>query len=52
METGSALAIILAPPAAGFLYNYKPETVYIVSLFALAITIILNLLLSSNMKLS
>jgi MFS family permease len=46
VETGNALAIILAPLAAGFLYHYNPEAVYIVSLVALAITITVNGLLS------
>jgi MFS family permease len=50
VETGNALAIILAPLAAGFLYKYKPETVYIVSLVALAITISLHALLSPKMS--
>lgn len=45
VETGNALAVILAPIAAGLLYNYKPEAVYTVSLVALAITILLSLLL-------
>ena len=42
VETGNALAIILAPLAAGFLYSIKPEAVYTVSLAALAVTIVLN----------
>jgi predicted MFS family arabinose efflux permease len=46
VETGNALAIILAPLGAGFLYNYKPEAVFTVGLAAIAITIVLNLLLS------
>jgi MFS family permease len=46
VETGNALAIILAPLAAGFLYNYKPEAVYTASLVILAITITSNKLLS------
>ena len=46
VETGNALAIILAPLAAGFLYNYNPEAVYTVSLAVLAITIPLNVLLA------
>lgn len=39
VDTGNALAVILAPLAAGLLYNYKPEAVYTVSLVALAVTI-------------
>src|SRR5215213_3684055 len=45
VETGNALAVVVAPLAAGFLYNYRPEAVYIASLGALAITVGLNLLL-------
>jgi MFS family permease len=46
VETGNALAIILAPLVAGFLYNYNPESVFTVSLVALAIMIPLHALLS------
>ena len=46
VETVNALAIILAPLAAGFLYNYRPEAGFIAGLGALALTIGLNLLLS------
>jgi len=45
VETGNALAVVVAPLAAGFLYNYQPEAVYIASLGALAITVGLNMLL-------
>jgi len=45
VETGNALAVVVAPLAAGFLYNYRPEAVYIASLGALAITVGLNTLL-------
>jgi MFS family permease len=45
VETGNALAVVVAPLAAGFLYNYRPEAVYIASLGALVITIGLNFLL-------
>jgi hypothetical protein len=37
VETGNALAIVVAPLAAGLLYNYRPEAVYKASLGALAI---------------
>jgi hypothetical protein len=50
VETGNAVAIILAPLAAGFLYSYKPETVYIVSLAALAITVTVSVWLSSGKR--
>ena len=42
VETGNALAVVVAPLAAGFLYNFRPEAVYIASLGALAITVGLN----------
>jgi hypothetical protein len=43
----------MAPLAAGFLYNYQPETVYTASLVALGITLILNgLLLREKRKAS
>jgi MFS family permease len=45
VETGNALAVVVAPLAAGFLYNYRPEAVYIASFGALAITAGLNMLL-------
>jgi MFS family permease len=45
VETGNALAVILAPLAAGFLYDYNPASVYAVSLVMLAITISLTGLL-------
>jgi MFS family permease len=50
VETGNALAIILAPLAAGFLYQSKPEAVFIAGLAAIAITIILNILLAVAQK--
>jgi MFS family permease len=45
VETGNALAVVVAPLAAGFLYNYRPAAVYIASLGALGITVGLNRLL-------
>ncbi len=45
VETGNAMAVVVAPLAAGLLYNYRPEAVYIASLGALAITVGLNGLL-------
>jgi MFS family permease len=44
VETGNALAVIVAPLAAGFLYDYQPAAVYTASLGALALTILLNAL--------
>lgn len=45
VETGNALGVILAPLAAGLLYNYRPEAVYIAGLLALVVTISLTTLL-------
>jgi hypothetical protein len=45
VETGNALAVFVAPLAAGFLYDYRPEAVYSASLAVLAITVGLNRLL-------
>jgi MFS family permease len=45
VETGNALAVIVAPLAAGFLYRFQPEAVYTASLAALAITVVLNMVL-------
>jgi MFS family permease len=42
VDTGNALAVILAPLAAGFLYHYKPASVYLVSLIALVVTMTLT----------
>ena len=42
VETGNALAVILAPLVAGFLYHDRPETVYTASLIALSVTISLT----------
>lgn len=39
VNTGNALAVILAPLAAGFLYGYRPESVYWASLVVLGVTI-------------
>ncbi len=42
VETGNALAVILAPLVAGFLYHYQPESVYTISLIALVVMITLT----------
>jgi predicted MFS family arabinose efflux permease len=42
VETGNALAVILAPLLAGFLYHFQPESVYTTSLITLVIMIILT----------
>jgi len=43
VETANALAVILAPLVAGFLYNYMPEVVYTVSLISLLIAMLLTI---------
>ncbi len=50
VETGNALAVILAPLAAGFLYDHKPVSVYTVSLILLGITIASTMLLAPKKK--
>ncbi len=42
VETGNALAVILAPLAAGFLYHFQPESIYTTSLIALVVMITLT----------
>lgn len=42
VEMGNALAVILAPLVAGFLYQSRPESVYTISLIALVVTISLT----------
>ncbi len=42
VETGNALAVILAPLVAGFLYHYQPASVYTISLLILIVTISLT----------
>jgi MFS family permease len=51
VETGNALAMILAPLAAGFLYDFRPHFVYMASLVILAITITITILLSKKPQL-
>jgi hypothetical protein len=46
LETVSALAYILAPPLAGYLYTREPELIYSASLVFLAVAILVTLLLS------
>jgi MFS family permease len=50
VETGNALAVILAPLAAGFLYDHNPASVYTVSLVALVITIVATALLFTHKR--
>jgi predicted MFS family arabinose efflux permease len=42
VETGNALAVILAPLVAGFLYHSQPESVFTTSLIALVVMITLT----------
>lgn len=42
VQTGNALAVILAPLVAGFLYHYQPASVYTISLLILVVTISLT----------
>lgn len=44
VDTGNALAVIVAPLLAGVLYNFQPLAVYTISLGALVITMGLNYL--------
>jgi MFS family permease len=50
VETGNALAVILAPLAAGFLYRYHPHAVYIASIAVLAATVLLHALLAPKKR--
>lgn len=43
VEMGNALAVILAPLVAGFLYHSQPESVYTTGLIALVVTITLTI---------
>jgi predicted MFS family arabinose efflux permease len=43
VEMGNALAVILAPLAAGFLYHSQPVSVYTISLISLVVTITLTI---------
>jgi len=45
VETGNAIAVILAPPAAGLLYQRSPQLVYAVSLVLVGLMLLMNLLL-------
>lgn len=44
VEMGNALAVILAPLIAGYLYHNRPESVYTLSLVALGVTMIFTLI--------
>ena len=45
VETGNAIAVILAPLAAGLLYTFNPQFVFIGALIAIGVVIVTNLLL-------
>lgn len=45
VETGNAIAVILAPPAAGLLYQRSPQLVYAVSLVLVGVMLLMNLIL-------
>lgn len=42
LETGNALSVIAAPLAAGFLYAQNPQYIYIASLAAIAVMLLVN----------
>ncbi len=44
LETANALATILAPPLAGYLYKSSPALVYQVALLSIGVVLLLNLL--------
>jgi MFS family permease len=44
IETVSAISIILAPPLAGFLYAWQPDSIYWVSLASIGMVILLSIL--------
>jgi MFS family permease len=45
VETGNAISAIVAPPLAGYLYTRSPELVYIVTVVAVIVMIVVNLFL-------
>jgi MFS family permease len=44
VETGNAVSVILAPLAAGFLYDLNPQSVYTVSLVIIGLVLLVNFL--------
>lgn len=44
VETGTGISVIIAPLAAGFIYQRSPQMIYITSLAAIAIMFIINIL--------
>jgi MFS family permease len=45
VETGNAVAVILAPPAAGLLYTFYPQGIFIAALAVIGAVILANLVL-------
>ena len=45
VETGNAVSVIVAPLAAGFLYNQNPQSVYTVSLVLIGLVLVINFFL-------
>ena len=45
VETANALASIVAPLAAGFLYDRNPHTVYVVSIISIGVMVVINFFL-------
>ena len=43
LETVSSIAIIIAPPIAGLIYEYNPELVYPVSAIFIALVFLISL---------
>jgi MFS family permease len=43
IETSNYIAVILAPTLAGFLYDYNPRSVYVVSLGLIGVVFLINL---------
>ncbi len=43
IETGNAISAIAAPLVAGFLYNRNPQSVYVASLAAIGVVLLINL---------
>ncbi len=50
LETANAVAIILAPMLAGFLYQNDPRQVYQVALLMIALVLLLNLILLPRLR--
>jgi MFS family permease len=44
VETGNAISAIAAPLVAGFLYNRDPQSVYVASLVAIGLMLVVNLI--------